>query len=156
MSKRVNPQWLVNRFPKDLKAQIRYLVGKRYQVIHQENESAQLLKKKTFSCLFCLITGIIPYGIWYMAKRDNAVYLDMSDQSPTPLGKRNITIEKFQELYDRLGIIGIFIWLIAGLLLFALIFGATSRYSPYIHTYKEVPGPAFTNWRTPVPPTRRF
>lgn len=68
MSKRVNPQWLVNRFPKDLKAQIRYLVGKRYQVIHQENESAQLLKKKTFSCLFCLITGIIPYGIWYMAE----------------------------------------------------------------------------------------
>jgi hypothetical protein len=121
MSKPVNPQWLVDRFPNDLKAQVRYLVSKGYQVIHQETGSAQLLKKKSFSCLFCLITGIIPYGIWYMAKRDKTIYLDASDQKPTPPKERNAARGKLGELYDRFGIAGIVAVVIGGFLLLALI-----------------------------------
>jgi hypothetical protein len=121
MPKPVNPQWLVDRFPDDMKAQIRYLVGKGYQVVHQEGGSAQLLRKKTFSCLFCLITGVIPYGIWYLAKKDKTIYLDMTDQKPTPPKERNAVIGKLGELYDRIGLVSFVAVLIGVFLLLALI-----------------------------------
>jgi len=81
-----NPQWLVNKHPKDLKAQIKELVGKGYTVTLQDAGSAQLVQKKSFSCLFALLTGVIPYALYYMSKRDYTVYLDTETQTPDPNG----------------------------------------------------------------------
>lgn len=81
---KVNPAWLIKKHPGDLKAQIRDAVAFGFSPASQDATTAHLVRKKKFSCLFCLITGLIPYFIWYMAKRDNEIYLDTSIQ---PKGK---------------------------------------------------------------------
>ncbi len=83
-----NPQWLVNKHPKNLKAQIKELVQHGYTVTLQDSSSAQLIRKKSFSCLFAIVTGIIPYALYYMAKNDYTVYLDLDTQIPDPNGTK--------------------------------------------------------------------
>ncbi len=83
-----NPQWLVNKHPKNLKAQIKELVEHGYTVTLQDTGTAQLIRKKSFSCLFALITGVIPYALYYMAKNDYTVYLDLDTQTPDPNGTK--------------------------------------------------------------------
>jgi hypothetical protein len=84
-----NPAWLINKYPNDLKAQIRDLVEHGYVVTLQDKESAQLIRKRSFSCLFALLTGIVPYLCYYMWKRDYIVYLDLSSQKPDPNWEKN-------------------------------------------------------------------
>ena len=81
-----NPAWVVNKHPNNLKAQIKELVEHGYTVTLQDSSSAQLVRKKSFSCLFALITGVIPYALYYMAKNDYTVYLDLDSQHPDPRG----------------------------------------------------------------------
>ncbi len=79
-----NPAWLINPYPNDLKNQIRALVEKGYVVTLQDKESAQLIRKKGYSCLISFLLGIIPYTLYYMWKRDEMVYLDLSTQVLDP------------------------------------------------------------------------
>lgn len=83
-----NPAWVVNKHPNNLKAQIKELVEHGYTVTLQDSSSAQLVRKKSFSCLFALITGVIPYALYYMAKNDYTVYLDLDNQHPDPDGTK--------------------------------------------------------------------
>lgn len=49
-----------------------------YRVISRTPTTAQLLRPKTFSFLWCLFwiwTGCLVYIVWYLAKRDSQVYL---------------------------------------------------------------------------------
>ncbi len=85
-----NPQWLVNKYPKNLKGQIRELIGKGYVVVSQDATSAQLVRKKTFSFLIAFLSlfvfgfGFLLYLIWYLAKRDDLIYLDLETQVYDP------------------------------------------------------------------------
>lgn len=85
-----NPAWLVNKHPKDLKAQIRELVQNGYTVTVQDKTSAQLVRKKQFSCLiatlsFCFFgVGFFIYLFYFLAQRDEVVYLDLETQHPDP------------------------------------------------------------------------
>lgn len=63
---------------------MRELIEQGYTVTLQDASSAQLMKKKNFSCLFALITGVIPYALYYMWKQDGTVYLDLETQKPDP------------------------------------------------------------------------
>ena len=63
--------------------EIQRLVHKGYQVIQQTNTSAQLVKKKKFSFFWAFMwfllmgVGILVYIFYYMAKRDQLVYLQV-------------------------------------------------------------------------------
>ncbi len=83
-----NPAWLVNLYPNDLKSQIRELVQHGYAVTVQDKETAQLVRKKSFSFIFAFVTGFIPYLCYYLWKRDSIVYLDVTTQKPDPNWKR--------------------------------------------------------------------
>ncbi len=130
MSKPVNPQWLVNKFPNDLKAQVRYLVSNGYHVVSQDDKTAQLIKPKKFSCLFCLVTGFLPYLIWYLAKRDGTIYLDSSVQSPVSSSGQHGLKTSIGEWYDQAGAFGIIMAIIGGfigIVLIGTIISAMSR-----------------------------
>jgi hypothetical protein len=85
-----NPAWLVNKHPKDLKAQIRELTQNGYTVTVQDKTSAQLVRKKQFSCLVATL-GLLTFtiGFWlylfyFLAQRDETIYLDLETQHPDP------------------------------------------------------------------------
>lgn len=116
-----NPSWVVNKHPNNLKAQIKELVDYGYVVTLQDASTAQLVRKKSFSCLFALLTGVLPYALYYMAKKDYTVYLDLESQRPDPNG---IKKEPSQTIFLLKGIgiiilalmtIGAFIGFIEGL-----------------------------------------
>lgn len=116
-----NPSWVVNKHPNNLKAQIKELVDYGYVVTLQDASTAQLVRKKSFSCLFALLTGVLPYALYYMAKKDYTIYLDLESQHPDPNG---IKKEPSQAIFLLKGIgiiilalmtIGAFIGFIEGL-----------------------------------------
>lgn len=91
-----NPEWLVKLFPQNLQAQVTYLTLHKYILLFQNEKSAQLLRKKKFSFLIALVSVLLIfvyaafgfaclliYIIWYLAKGDETIYLDVSAQ-PTP------------------------------------------------------------------------
>lgn len=92
MSAQYNPQWLVNRYPNDLQSQVRILVQRGYTVTHQDAKTAQLTRKKKFSFLIAFLSlfvfgvGFLFYLIWYLAKRDEALYLELDKQQPKKVG----------------------------------------------------------------------
>lgn len=83
---KTNPRWLISKAPKDLKAQIRIAVEYGYQLTNQTSTTAQLIRNKKFSCLFAslgfLLAGIgaVIYVFYYLAKRDEVIYLDVESQ----------------------------------------------------------------------------
>lgn len=83
-----NPSWLVEMFPQNLQAQITYLTLHKYILIFQNEKTAQLVRRKKFSFLIAFIgvllwfIGFIVYLIWYLAKEDDTIYLDISTQPP--------------------------------------------------------------------------
>ena len=85
-----NPAWLINKYPKDLKAQIKELVERGYTVTVQDKTSAQLVRKKEFSCLIGLLSffffgiGFFLYLIYFLAQKDSIVYLDIKNQELDP------------------------------------------------------------------------
>jgi nitrate reductase NapE component len=87
---KVNPAWLIKKHPGDLKAQIRDAVAFGFHPVSQDATTAHLLRKKKFSCLIatlsflCFGVGFLIYLFYYMAKRDDEIYLDTNIQ---PKGK---------------------------------------------------------------------
>lgn len=85
-----NPPWLINRHPNDLKAQIKELVQSGYVVTIQDKTSAQLVRKKHFSCLIATLSflffgiGFFIYLFYFLAKKDEIVYLDIEGQEYDP------------------------------------------------------------------------
>lgn len=85
-----NPAWLVNTHPGDLKGQIKTLVERGYTVTMQDKTTAQLVKKKQFSCLIATLSflffgiGFFLYLFYFLAQRDTIVYLDLDTQQPDP------------------------------------------------------------------------
>ncbi len=81
-----NPPWLVEMFPQNLQAQITYLTLHKYVLIFQNEKTAQLVRRKRFSFLIAFVgvllwfIGFIVYLIWYLAKEDDTIYLDISTQ----------------------------------------------------------------------------
>lgn len=81
-----NPRWLIEKAPGDLKAQVRIAVEHGYQVISQTHTTAQLMRKKQFSCLIatvlflCAIVPFFIYLFYYLAKKDGYIYLDIETQ----------------------------------------------------------------------------
>lgn len=83
---KVNPAWLISNNPGDLKAQIRHAVQFGFHPVSQDSTTAHLTRKKKFSCLFatlsflCFGVGFLIYLFYYMAKRDDEIYLDLATQ----------------------------------------------------------------------------
>ncbi len=83
---KVNPAWLISKNPGDLKAQIRHAVQFGFHPVSQDSTTAHLTRKKKFSCLFatlsflCFGVGFLIYLFYYMAKRDDEIYLDLATQ----------------------------------------------------------------------------
>lgn len=82
----INPQWLISQAPRDLKAQIQKAISCGYHVMSQTATTAQLVRKKEFSCLFAVLSlfffgiGFLFYIFYYLAKKDDAIYLDIETQ----------------------------------------------------------------------------
>lgn len=61
-------------------------VSRGFQVVNQTDTSAQLLKKKTFSCLYSILwfllfgIGLIIYLLYYAAKRDELLYISVDER----------------------------------------------------------------------------
>lgn len=81
-----NPRWLIEKAPGDLKAQVRIAVEHGYQVVSQTHTAAQLMRKKQFSCLIatvlflCFAIPFFIYLFYYLAKKDDLIYLDIETQ----------------------------------------------------------------------------
>lgn len=81
-----NPRWLIEKAPGDLKAQVRIAVEHGYQVVSQTHTTAQLMRKKQFSCLIatvlflCFAIPFFIYLFYYLAKKDGLIYLDIETQ----------------------------------------------------------------------------
>lgn len=81
-----NPSWIVSKHPRDLKAQIREAVQLGYHLTQQTSTTAQLVRAKQFSCLFATLwflvfgIGFLIYLFYYMAKKDDVIYLDLDGQ----------------------------------------------------------------------------
>jgi len=81
-----NPFWLVSKAPRDLQAQIHLALSRGYQVVTQTKTTAQLIRKKHFSCLIAtvllLFFGLpfLVYLLYFMGKKDDLVYLDVGRQ----------------------------------------------------------------------------
>ena len=94
-----NPRWLITQAPGDLKAQIQKAVSAGYHVTSQTATTAQLMRQKHFSCLLATVLFIffaIPFFIYlfyYLAKKDDAIYLDIETQPTGEALKQEI--EKF-------------------------------------------------------------
>jgi hypothetical protein len=82
----INPSWLVNQAPGNLKAQIRIAVEKGYHVVGQTSTTAQLVKEKKFSLFwavlwtFVALIGLLVYLFWYMSRKNAVIYLDLETQ----------------------------------------------------------------------------
>lgn len=85
-----NPAWLINKHPKNLKAQIKELTGRGYVVTVQDSTTAQLVRRKQFSCLIATLSflffgvGFFLYLFYFLAQRDETIYLDLDTQEPDP------------------------------------------------------------------------
>lgn len=85
-----NPGWLINKHPKDLKAQIKELTSKGYVVTVQDQTTAQLVRQKQFSCLIATLSffffgiGFLLYLFFYLSQSDDTIYLDLSTQEYDP------------------------------------------------------------------------
>ncbi len=81
-----NPFWLVRRAPRDLQSQIHLAVQKGFQVVSQTSTTAQLIRKKHFSCLLATILFLlftlpfIIYLFYFLGKKDDLIYLDIERQ----------------------------------------------------------------------------
>jgi zinc-ribbon domain len=69
-----------------LQAELRRYTRKGYRVVAQTDTTAQLVKPKTFSCLiagvllvFTFGTFLVLYLIWYLARKDKQVYLEIDE-----------------------------------------------------------------------------
>ncbi|OGL95034.1 hypothetical protein A2348_04665 [Candidatus Uhrbacteria bacterium RIFOXYB12_FULL_58_10] len=86
-----NPSWVTQKYPGDLSAQVRYLIQFGYVVVHQNEKTAQLVRKKKFSLFLALcglllfFFGFLLYLVWYLAKRDDTIYLDITAQEKASL-----------------------------------------------------------------------
>jgi hypothetical protein len=84
--RQVNPEWLVSKFPKDLDAQISYMIQYGYVVQHKTDTTVTLVRKKQFSFilailgLFLFLVGLFIYLLFYLAKSDDVIYLDVRTQ----------------------------------------------------------------------------
>lgn len=82
----VNPRWLITQAPGDLKGQIQKAISYGYHVTSQTATTAQLMRQKHFSCLLATVLFLffaIPFFIYlfyYLAKKDDAIYLDIETQ----------------------------------------------------------------------------
>lgn len=69
-----------------LQREISGYVKKGFRVVSQTDTTAQLVKPKTFSFLWALLwflllgVGLLVYLIWYWAKRDETIYLEVDDK----------------------------------------------------------------------------
>jgi t-SNARE complex subunit (syntaxin) len=81
-----NPRWLIEKAPADIKGQVRIAVQYGYQVVSQTHSTAQLMRKKRFSCLIatvlflCFALPFFIYLFYYLAKKDDLIYLDLDTQ----------------------------------------------------------------------------
>jgi hypothetical protein len=107
-----NPAWLVNKHPKDLKAQIRELTQNGYTVTVQDQTSAQLIRKKRFSCLIATL-GLLTFtiGFWlylfyFLAQRDETIYLDLETQHPDPHWQENAAKQKSTNVMLIVAVVG--------------------------------------------------
>lgn len=72
-----------------LQREIVHYVGQGYLVVSQTEHSAQLKKTKTFSCLWAVLwflffgIGIVFYLIYFAAKRDSLIYIEVD-----PFGRK--------------------------------------------------------------------
>lgn len=95
-----NPGWLINKHPKDLKAQIKELTSKGYVVTVQDTTTAQLVRRKQFSCLVATLSffffgiGFFIYLFYFLAQRDETIYLDLSTQEYDPNWKAKEDLAK--------------------------------------------------------------
>lgn len=68
-----------------LQREIAAYLGRGFIVQSQTDTTAQLIKRKKFSFLWALLwtlafgIGLIIYIFWYMAKRDQSVYLSVDE-----------------------------------------------------------------------------
>ena len=66
-----------------LKKAMLWYLQQGYHVVSQTDYSVQLLKPKQFSCLIAIIglilvgIGLLLYIFWYMAQKDQRVYLEV-------------------------------------------------------------------------------
>ena len=71
-----------------LQREISKYVKRGFRVVSQTDTTAQLVKPKVFSCFWAIVwflLAIVPfviYLIWYAAKRDDQIYLEV-----TPTGR---------------------------------------------------------------------
>ncbi len=115
-----NPQWLISQAQGSLKGQINIAVSRGYHVISQTNTTAQLFRKKSFSCLFatlsCFLFGIgfLIYLFYYLAKKDDTIYLDIETQPDKEEMEKLVALEKARPWYKKrpiaVGILGFFVF----------------------------------------------
>jgi hypothetical protein len=123
---KVNPAWLISKNPGDLKAQIRHAVQFGFHPVSQDSTTAHLTRKKKFSCLFatlsflCFGVGFLIYLFYYMAKRDDEIYLDLETQPKGEQLKAYVAKEFQQKRNHTLILIGflVFIFVILPMLSF--------------------------------------
>jgi hypothetical protein len=81
-----NPYWLVSKAPRNLNKQLSIATSYGYAITSQTTTTAQLLRKKTFSCLIATLSffvfgvGVLVYLFYFLAKRDELIYLDLTSQ----------------------------------------------------------------------------
>ena len=69
-----------------LEREIKKYVRRGYRVVSQTDTTAQLVRAKKFSCLWALLwllvfgIGLIVYLIYYAAKRDDQVYIEVDER----------------------------------------------------------------------------
>jgi len=61
-----------------LQHEINSYVKKGYRVISQTDTTAQLVKPKKFSLFWAIIGILIIYLLWYLAKRDKQIYIEVT------------------------------------------------------------------------------
>ena len=68
-----------------LQQEINKYVKQDYRVVSQTDTTAQLVRPKKFSCLIALLAllivviGFIIYLIYYVAKRDDQIYIEVDE-----------------------------------------------------------------------------
>jgi hypothetical protein len=83
-----NPKWLIQKYPGDLKGQIAALIKQGYIISHRDGDTVQLTRKRWFNfplaillLIFTAGIGFVLYILFYISKRDDVVYLDLSTQT---------------------------------------------------------------------------
>jgi cell division septal protein FtsQ len=105
-----NPRWLIQKAPGDLKAQVRIAVELGYHVVSQTASSAQLMRKKQFSCLIATLSlfvfgiGFLIYLFYFLSKKDDLIYLD-ADAQPSKEELRRELEERAKRAMVRNGLI---------------------------------------------------